>query len=378
MLKTLLVGLLLVTSAFAQIGGIYPSGGAPLASPAFTGTPTAPTATSTDNSTTLATTAYVTTGILNAINAAAGRDLVKAATAAVLPNTPTFTSVASGIGSFFTSSTNSVLVVDGYTPVLNDRILVKNQATSANNGIYKVTQLGVNAVLPWIMTRALDYDVPSDMNNTIVPVANNGTVNPLTSWIMTSTVATVDTDAVTFAAFTPSGANIVTAVAPGVGLCHFAGSTQVCTSSLIVNADITNATIDLPTKVAGILPTANIAVALANQTSLRGNAMAAAAGDATIGQVIAHGAKALDFASTATGACATVITDTATGAASTDVILFTTNASIKAVTGYVPASTGGFSINAYPTTNTVNFEACNWTSGTVDPGSITVNWVVVR
>lgn len=95
-------------------------------------------------------------------------------------------------------------------------------------------------------------------------------------------------------------------------------------------------------------------------------------------QVIASGSTALDFASTATGACATVITATATGAASTDVILFNANASIKAVTGYVPASTGGFSISAYPTTNAVNFEACNWTSGTVDPGSITVNWAVIR
>lgn len=130
--------------------------------------------------------------------------------------------------------------------------------------------------------------------------------------------------------------------------------------------------------VAGALPTANIAVALANQTSLRGNAMAAAAGNATIGQIIASGATALDFASTLTGACATVITATATGTASTDVILFTTNASIKAVTGYVPAATGGFSINAYPTTDTANFEACNWTAGTVDPGSITVNWKVIR
>lgn len=128
----------------------------------------------------------------------------------------------------------------------------------------------------------------------------------------------------------------------------------------------------------GSLVTADLPVALANQTSLRGNAMAAAAGDATIGQVIAHGAKALDFASTATGACATVITDTATGTASTDTIIFNANASIKAVTGFVPAATGGFSIAAYPTTDTVNFEACNWTSGTVDPGSITVNWKVVR
>jgi hypothetical protein len=43
-------------------------------------------------------------------------------------------------------------------------------------------------------------------------------------------------------------ADVVRAVAPGVGLLHFAGSTQVGTSSLIVNADITNATIDIAAK----------------------------------------------------------------------------------------------------------------------------------
>lgn len=217
--------------------------------------PTSPTPAAADNSTTVATTAYVTTGITNAVNAAAGRDLVNAATAAVLPNTPTFTSVAAGIGSFYTSSTNSVLVVDGYTPVLNDRILVKNQATASRNGIYKVTQLGVNAVTPWIITRALDYDQASDINNTIVPVAANGTANPLTSWIQTATVTTVDTDTITFASFTPNGANIVTAASPGVGLCHFAGSTQTCTSSAVVNADVTS--IDAASKLTGLTPLAN-------------------------------------------------------------------------------------------------------------------------
>jgi len=179
-------------------------------------------------------------------------------------------------------------------------------------------------------------------------------------------VYTVDgTNVNTVPQFVGSGA---TPALPGAGLAHFAGSTDKFTSSAVsLTADVT-----------GVLPTANIAVALANQTSLRGNAMAAAAGDATIGQVIAHGAKALDFASTATGACATVITDTATGALSTDTVIFNANASIKAVTGYVPAATGGFSIAAFPSTDLVSFEACNWTAGTVDPGSITVNWKVIR
>jgi hypothetical protein len=98
----------------------------------------------------------------------------------------------------------------------------------------------------------------------------------------------------------------------------------------------------------------------------------------TLPRIIASGATALDFGSTATGACATVIQAAATNAATTDVIIFNPNASIKAVTGYVPASTGGFSITAFPTSGYVNFEACNWTAGTVDPGSITVNWMVIR
>lgn len=50
---------------------------------------------------------------------------------------------------------------------------------------------------------------------------------------------------------------VVATVNPGIGIAHFAGSTQTTTSSLIVNADITNSTIDLTTKVTGTLPIAN-------------------------------------------------------------------------------------------------------------------------
>jgi hypothetical protein len=188
------------------------------------------------------------------------------------------------------------------------------------------------------------------------------------SWTTARVVSTNGTNGGKIADAGFLAADVVRAVAPGAGICHFAGSTQVCTSSAV----------SLTADVSGVLPTANIAVALANQTSLHGITAGTAAGDATFGQVIAHGATALDFASTSTGACATVIQATATGAVSTDVILFNANASIKAVTGYVPASTGGFSISTFPTADKVNFEACNWTAGTVDPGSITVNWVVIR
>lgn len=146
----------------------------------------------------------------------------------------------------------------------------------------------------------------------------------------------------------------------------------------IVNADITNTTIDLTTKVTGVLPTANIAVALANQTSLRGNSMAAAAGDATIAQTIAHGAKALATGAISSATCTAAQTDTATGTATTDVINVTFNGDPTAVTGYVPLTTGMLTIIVYPTVNTFNAKVCNNTAGSITPGAITLNWTVVR
>lgn len=218
-------------------------------------------------------------------------------------------------------------------------------------------------------------------NAKTLAVTNTLTLSGTDSTVMTfpatsASVARIDaaqtfTGVQTFStpiALTSLASTVVNASSPGAGIAHFAGSTQTVTSSAV----------SLTADVSGVLPTANIAVALANQTSIHGITAGTAAGNATLGQVIASGATALDFASTATGACATVITATATGAASTDVVIFNANASIKAVTGYVPASTGGFSVAAFATTNTVNFEACNWTSGTVDPGSFTANWVILR
>ncbi len=202
-----------------------------------------PTQVSTDNSTLTASTAYVTTGIANAVAGVNPAVAVKAATAAVLPNSPTYNNGVAGIGAFLTTATtNTALVVDGITIGLNDRVLVKNQASSFQNGVYYESQLqGVG--LAWILTRALDFDAPSDMNNTgAIPVIS-GTANTTTQWVISSAVTTVGTDAVTFAQFSSNPANLVTSTSPGAGIAHFAGATQNVPSSLIVAADITSATI---------------------------------------------------------------------------------------------------------------------------------------
>lgn len=181
-----------------------------IASPTLTGTPAAPTPATGDNTTKISTTAFVTTAINNAIAGVNPAVAVQAATAAVLPNSPTYSNGASGIGATLTAGvTNTTLVVDGVTPILNDRILVKNQASAFQNGVYFVSQVAALG-LAWVLTRALDYNQPSDINNTgAIPVVN-GTANATTSWLLTSSVTTVGTDSLTYTQFTYAPSTIIT------------------------------------------------------------------------------------------------------------------------------------------------------------------------
>lgn len=91
---------------------------------------------------------------------------------------------------------------------------------------------------------------------------------------------------------------------------------------------------------------------------------------------VISGTSALGTSAISTGTCATVVTTSAPGVLTTDAIVWSPNASIKAVTGYAPSTSGGLSIAAYPTADNVNFDICNWTSGTVTPGAVTLNWKV--
>lgn len=98
----------------------------------------------------------------------------------------------------------------------------------------------------------------------------------------------------------------------------------------------------------------------------------------TITTTIASGTASLGTSSISSTGCATVVTVSASGVAATDSIIWNPNASIKAVTGYTPATTGGLTIAAYPTSGNVNFDVCNWSSGPITPGAVTLNWRVVR
>jgi len=129
------------------------------------------------------------------------------ATAAALPAN-TYNNGASGVGATLTAVAVGTLTIDGYTFGVGDvglRILVKNEVTGANNGIYTLTQAGT-ALLSYILTRATDYDSSGTGTNEIdqgdLMLVLSGTTNTNTSWVQqTPLPITVGTTALVFIQF---------------------------------------------------------------------------------------------------------------------------------------------------------------------------------
>src|SRR6185436_16476743 len=101
-----------------------------------------------------------------------------------------------------TASANAALVIDGATVTVGQRVLVKDEVLLARNGCYTVTATGSGAA-PWVLTRATDYDEPSEvLQGTAFPVAG-GTVNDSTAWVMvTAGTAVIGSTAIEFEAIT--------------------------------------------------------------------------------------------------------------------------------------------------------------------------------
>lgn len=83
--------------------------------------------------------------------------------------------------------------IDGVTMATNDRVLVRNQTTASQNGVYIWN--GASTA----MTRALDMSVSAEFTSAVVPV-DSGT-DAGTQWRQTAVAPTVDSTSITFTAF---------------------------------------------------------------------------------------------------------------------------------------------------------------------------------
>ena len=102
--------------------------------------------------------------------------------------------VATTVAGTLSSSFANGQTVDGITLATGDRILIKNQATQTENGIYTVNASGAP-------TRATDADSDTDFKGAAVFVAN-GTTNGGTRWVCNTTgTITLGSTNVTFVQF---------------------------------------------------------------------------------------------------------------------------------------------------------------------------------
>ena len=105
------------------------------------------------------------------------------------------TAVAGTLASSFANGS----VIDGVTLATGDRILIKNQATGSENGIYTVNASGAP-------TRATDANVSSEVTAGLFVFVSEGTDNGNDGYVLTTDdVVTLGTTALTFTQFSGAG-----------------------------------------------------------------------------------------------------------------------------------------------------------------------------
>jgi len=144
--------------------------------------------------------------------------------ASITGGTVTYNNGIAGVGATLTLSV-ALTVLDGYTLQPTDRILVKNEATQANNGIYTWATGGT------VLTRATDFDTAVEIASGDFTFVSNGTLYADTGWVQTEPVTTIGTDPVVWSQF--SGAGTYTA---GTGLTLTGSQFSVTNTGVIAAA----------------------------------------------------------------------------------------------------------------------------------------------
>lgn len=112
----------------------------------------------------------------------------------------TYINGTAGVGATLTAGSNGTFTVDSVSPPLNSFVLVKNQTTAAQNGIYNLTTAGDGSTAA-VLTRSSNYNTAQEINNRNIISVINGTVNSNTGWLQIATVTTVGTDPILYSQF---------------------------------------------------------------------------------------------------------------------------------------------------------------------------------
>jgi hypothetical protein len=153
--------------------------------------------------------------------------------------TVSYNNGASGIGATLTNTgTLAAFSIDGVTMTsgnIGNRLLIKNQANAAYNGVYTLTTVGSGSVA-WVLTRATDYDSSGSGTNEIdagdfmYVLLGNTLAN--TSWVQQTQLPIVV--GTTGLVFTQFGAQI--AYTAGTGLTLSANQFSITNTTVTANS----------------------------------------------------------------------------------------------------------------------------------------------
>jgi hypothetical protein len=163
-------------------------------------------------------------------NSAAGltphTQVVLATTAALAANT--YNNGTAGVGATLTGNSNAALSIDGVAVSTSQRVLIKNEAAAANNGIYTITAAGSGSAA-YVLTRATDANTPgtgspNEIGFGTYVLVTAGSTNINSGWSVNSVVTTIGTSAINWAQFsaqsgvaTVSNSDTSLTISPTVG-----------------------------------------------------------------------------------------------------------------------------------------------------------------
>jgi hypothetical protein len=134
--------------------------------------------------------------ISSTLHLAAGGPVLAATTAALPSNT--YANGTAGVGATLTATANGALPAqDGVTLANGARLLVKNEASAAHNGLYVVTQLGGSGA-PYILTRATDANTAAELSGLSVMMSGGSILAGQLFVLAEPTTLTIGTTALPF------------------------------------------------------------------------------------------------------------------------------------------------------------------------------------
>ena len=118
--------------------------------------------------------------------------------------------------------------LDGVTLATSDRVLLKNQTTASENGVYTVVASGS-------ASRDTEYDVISELAGQLV-IIQEGTVNADTIYLCTTdTSATLGSSSITFTKVEPTNSGTVTSIVASTGL---TGGTITSSGTIAIDTSV--------------------------------------------------------------------------------------------------------------------------------------------